>query len=287
MVFFLVTAGHHTGEMWFRDEDDFNYGMNLIAVLSCKKGIDIIAFVLMSNHVHIIVACDCRDAALEFIITFKQRLSSYIRNKYGVKEFLRGEAVDIREIETANGSLERAVAYVQMNPVAANICQYPALYPWGTGMTFFNPFQQKGIQIGSLSLRKQMSLLKSKFILPSEYIITEWGFISPVSYVKYKEVESLFRSPKRYNYILSNSSKVKAMTRETGFAPPAFRDQSIRSAMGDLCNTLFQKSEVETLTPEQTAILLSQLRRRFSASVNQLARVTGISSDKISIILDS
>lgn len=67
---------------------------------------------------------------------------------------------------------------------------------------------------------------------------------------------------------------------------PAFRDQVILAAVPDLCQSLFRKRSVEELTEDQMLELLRQLRFRFSAGANQLARVTGLSYDAAAKYLD-
>lgn len=71
MRFFLITVGQHTGFIWFRDTGDFIAGMNYIAVMAANSNIKILAFVLMSNHLHIVVACDSPEVAFKFTMGFK------------------------------------------------------------------------------------------------------------------------------------------------------------------------------------------------------------------------
>ena len=53
--FWLVTTSHLEDRLWFRDDEDFKYAMNLVAVLSVSFPGKIICFVLMSNHVHFVL----------------------------------------------------------------------------------------------------------------------------------------------------------------------------------------------------------------------------------------
>ena len=131
----LVTTDHLLEGVWFRDEEDFKMAMNLVAVLAFSFPVEILAFTLMSNHVHFVVA-GSHDQTKRFIKEFKRRYSQYVRKKYGIKEFLRGNGVDIRPLEGMDEAQEWGIAYVQMNCVAANICLSPVNYPWGTGNTF-------------------------------------------------------------------------------------------------------------------------------------------------------
>ena len=52
MKMFLVTAGRHLGEVWFRNDEDFRVGMNCIAIIAFTCRVKVLAFVLMSNHIH-------------------------------------------------------------------------------------------------------------------------------------------------------------------------------------------------------------------------------------------
>ena len=247
--------------------------MNLIAVAVFVCGIRVLDFILMSNHVHFVVYAT-REEAKQFIDYFKLLYSKYFRKRYGVAKFLRGNASDILILD-GEESVERAIAYVEMNCVAANICVHPSQYPWGCGSVFYS--QNKNVSknlLENMSQRAQIRLTHSKVKLPSDYRITAGGFIDPSSYIPVSFVEKLFKTPKRFQYFLSSSSKAKSRLSED--AMPSFRDQVILSGISDLLNTLFRKSSLSELIDREKAELLKQLRYRFSADIAQLSRITGI-----------
>lgn len=282
--FYLVTTDHLETAIWFKDDEDYKMGMNLVAVLCAVLHVDILDFILMSNHVHFVLSCSYEEAQ-RFINEFKRRYSIYIRRKYGVKEMLRENSIDIRPLSISDESLERGLAYVQMNCVAANICLYPSDYRWGTGSAFFKTSPNRGRCLSELSVREQCQLLHTRLKLPGEYLVTDEGFIDPSSYCNVRFVETLFRTPKRMNYFLQNSSKAKARLESEG-ANPAFKDQVISSAVTDLCVSLFRKRCVDELNDSQRSELLKQLRFRFSANINQLCRVTGLTYEEAAHLLD-
>ena len=240
MSFFLITTDHLEDRLWFRDEEDFKVAMNYVAIVAYLMGVDVLAFILMSNHVHFVLQC-AEEKAWAFITEFKRLYSFYLSRKYGAKESLRGNGVDVQPLGL-DGELERAIAYVQMNCVAANICLNPADYPWGTGNCFFRAVKDKGRTLGSLSVRARNRMMHSK----------------------------------NMDYYLRNSSKAKRRLALGDEGLPAFRDQIILAAIPDLCQTLFHKWRLDELGIDQQSTLVSQIRRRFSADVNQIARVTGI-----------
>lgn len=284
MEFWFVTTDHLTKKIWFRDEEDFKMGMNLVAVLAVALDVDVLSFILMSNHVHFVLCCS-EAKAHQFIKEFKKRHSQYMNKKYGVKELLRRVHVQIDPVSGADESLEWVIAYTNMNSVAAGICLAPTGYPWGTGDTFFKAKPAKGRRIGTYSDRARVALLHSTQPMPPHLLVGDDGYILPDSYVDVEKVQNLYHTPKRMNYFLVNSSKAKRRLDAKDNAPN-FRDQVILPAIGDLCQSLFQKSSLEALTQDELAELLKQLRYRFSSHANQLARVTGIPYQKVVVLLD-
>ena len=284
MEFWFVTTDHLTKKIWFRDEEDFKMGMNLVAVLAVALDVDVLSFILMSNHVHFVLCCS-EAKAHQFIKEFKKRHSQYMNKKYGVKELLRRVHVQIDPVSGADESLEWVIAYTNMNSVAAGTCLAPTGYPWGTGDTFFKAKPAKGRRIGTYSDRARVALLHSTQPMPPHLLVGDDGYILPDSYVDVEKVQNLYHTPKRMNYFLVNSSKAKRRLDAKDNAPN-FRDQVILPAIGDLSQSLFQKSSLEALTQDELAELLKQLRYRFSSHANQLARVTGIPYQKVVDLLD-
>lgn len=284
---FLLTSGHLEHGLWFREEEDFKVAMNYVAIQAvCFPEVIVLAFVLMSNHVHFVLK-GRRDEVVACITHFKQRYALYYCRKYGIKEFLRRNALDVQPIPAEDEAVERTIAYVQMNCVAANICSHPSQYPWGTGSTFFNPVKIAGKELGEYSARARGRLMHSDCDkLPDKWKLPVDGFIFPVEYVDVKYVEMLFRSPKRYNYFLNNSSKARKRFETSDDHLPAFRDQTILFSIPDLCRSLFHKNSFNELHGDEQIEFVKQIRFRFSADANQIARICGISYAEAARLLD-
>lgn len=283
--YWLVTTEHLKEGLWFRDDGDFKVGMNYVALSALFCSILIIAFVLMSNHVHFVLFCTYEEAQ-QFIDKFKENCSRYLAKKYGIKELLRRNRVVIQRISPDDESFERAVAYTHMNPPAANICLSPTDYLWGTGGSFFKGRSAKGTPVGSLSKRAASKQLHTRQNLPSDWMISDDGYILPESYVPVSLVESIFRTPKRMYYFLQNSSKSKRKDNFKGNNLPAFRDQVLISAIPDICRTVFGRNAISELEEGESAELVKQLRRRFGADYRQIARATSIPENEVVRLLD-
>jgi len=283
---YLVTTEHLEEGLWFRDEEDFVAGMNFVAIQVHQSKVTVLAFILMSNHLHFVLLGSWNDVRT-FVDGIKTRHSRYLYHKYGIQELLRRNSVDIREVSPLNEGFEMAIAYSQMNPVAANICAHPTQYPWGTGPLFFNGVRRTGTRLGDLSKRARIRLLHStREDLPAHWTVGKEGYVLPETYVDIDFVERLYRTPGRMNYFQLNSSKARRRLESSDDRQPAFRDQSILAVLPDLCRSLFQKSNFKDLATDQQVEVLRQLRRRFCANVHQVARVTGLTYERAAKLLD-
>ena len=282
----LVTTDHLEDGLWFLEEEDFKVGMNYVAVLAAGSPVVILAFILMSNHVHFVLIGTEEDAHA-FIDELKRRYSQYYQSKYGSRRLLKRNNADVKPIPFEDEAAEKAVAYVQMNSVAANICLQPTQYPWGTGNLFYNATPPKGVRLDSLSERARFRLLRTRAPLPGHWLVGEDGYILPSSYVRVDYVERLFRNPKRMDYFLRNSSKAKLRMQSGQDSQPSFKDQIILAALPDLCRSLFSKLSFSELSDPQKTEVLRQLRYRFSSNIHQLARVVGLSYDETARLLDT
>ena len=271
--FYLISTNHLKSGMLFDDEDDYRAGMNIVPICAFLTNVKVLSFILMSSHVHFVLECTRTESKL-FIDKFKMLYSKYYCRRHGVREFLRRLGTDIQEVYIEDESLFRAIAYVIMNCVAANLVPNPVLYPWGTGSLVFSAMPSKGIQLGDMSLSRRRKFLKSKVELPRDYIVGDYGYIRPHSYVPVKFVESLFRTPKRYSYFLNNSSKAKH--RLNNVEAPSFHDTIVKAGMKSLIQSLFRMESLEGLEERQKVELIRQIQWRFGSDENQLVRISGL-----------
>jgi len=286
LEFYLVTTDHLTESIWFRDDQDFKAGMNYIAIISLTSGILVLAFILMSNHIHLVLQCS-RSEARYFIEEFKRRYSEYYGKRYGSANLLRRNNIHISQVYIENESLPKAIAYTIMNSVAANICLNASDYPWGSARAYFQITAPKGTRIRDMSIRACRKILHSREILPDNIIIGEDGYILPESFIPVKFVESIFRSPKRLIFFMMNSSKARHRLESVNNNLPCFKDQVILAAIPDICRSLFRKESIQELSAEEVSELISQVRRRFSADLNQIARVVGVRYSDVVRMLES
>lgn len=283
---YLLSTDHLEKVLWFRDKEDFKVAMNYIATIAAtRQAVAVLAFILMSNHVHFVLQ-GRREDIVAFLNEFKRCYSIYYRNKYGVAEFLKGNGVHIEQVTSLEEAIEKAIAYVIDNPVAANICAHPCQYPWGTGNLYFNPQIRTGGIIGALSERARLKTLHSKCDkVPADWVLDPDGYISPVNYVRIDTVESIFKTPKRMDFFIRNSSKAKRVF-ESGCGLPSFQDQTVLIGIPDLIRSMFQKLRITDLSQKELSELAKQLQFRYNSDATQIARVCGVSYEDAAKLLD-
>ena len=271
MNYFFLSTDHFVDKDWFRDDEDYSVGMNYVAVSKVATGITVLAFVLMSYHLHFVLQAGRKTDVTDFWVKYKQLYATYVRNKYRIKEFLRRNQMDLREFPAEGERLERTIAYTLMNPVAARICATPDAWRWGSGGCYFNRTPLTGKPLSALSLRYCQRAFHTHAALDPKLIVSEDGLILPRSYVDWQAVESLYRSPGRYRFFLDTSSSARNKSEQVRSV--FFRDQTVLAAIPEINEQLFGTQQLDE---GQIARLAQELRRRFHSDAKQLARVLGL-----------
>lgn len=282
MKLFFITTDHLETRIWFRDDEDFRVGMNCMAAAAAKLGVSVLAFILMSNHVHFLLLCT-KEEAKRFIDLYKKLYGTHFCNRYGENRFLRRNNVDIQEITLEDEGFEKVVAYIIMNSVAARITLNASGYRWGSGSCYFNDNKERGTALSEYSGREQSRILKSNVKLPQHWRIGAGRYILPDSYVRTDIVEKIYKTPKRMFYFLNNSSKAKKALSREGFS---FRDQVLLEALKDM-PLAFGKNNLGNLTDDEYSEVFKQLRWRFGADIYQISRVTGFTYSKVTEMIES
>ncbi len=287
MDFVFLTTNHTDSWIWFRDNEDYTAAMNITALTTYITKVKIIAFILMSNHVHFVLK-GCKDDALRFINYFKSHYLKYLHGRYKTNDALKKKQVDIREISIGNEYMERAIAYTHMNCVAAKICFSSYEYRWGSGGCFFNQRKPRGRMTKTFSKRSIWKMMHSRAQIPGEWLVGDDAYILPESYVDIDFVENrVYRSPARYLYFLNSSSKAKKRLENDPGGIMNFSDEMMVMAVKEMCRSLFQKKGFTELGPEQKVEVIYQMRTRFKCDPRQIARLTSVPSEQVIQILDS
>ena len=126
----LVQRGHNRDACFFFDEDFFAYREWLGEALT-KTGCKLHAYVLMTNHVHLLLTPPSPEAISQLVMALGRRYVQYINKTYR----RTGTLWDSRyksSLVHADEYLLLCQRYIELNPVRANMVDDPAHYPWSS-----------------------------------------------------------------------------------------------------------------------------------------------------------
>lgn len=261
----------------FRNREDFVVGMNYVPVSLKIAGVDVIVFVLMSNHFHFLVYGD-KLSALKFIDSYKRLISRYVRNVYGVAKLLRNVDTGCSDVDMNDEALKRLIAYILNNPVKAGVNCFPQNYEWGSGKCYFSNFDynRNSHPLSELGVREQSRILRSDVRLDGKYKINSEGYIEPESYIRKDIVEKIFRSAKSFEYFLSTSSRDQRRDPSEESRQVVFSDTLVLSGVNEILEKRYESLDVSELSELNRTKLILELRKVFNAPPKQLARVLGL-----------
>ena len=118
-------------------EEDSDYQKFLFVLSDCKKkyDIDIYAYCLMDNHIHMLLYIP-PDELSSFFQSLGARFVRWYNSKYFRSGHLFQERFYSSVIENERAFLSTLI-YIHNNPVKANMCQYMSEYRWSSIRAFY------------------------------------------------------------------------------------------------------------------------------------------------------
>jgi len=115
----------------FYSDDDYRFYLECLGDAVIRYGCAIHAYVLMTNHIHLLVTPFCEDAISKVIQSVGRRYVRYINKVYQRTGTLwegrhKGSLVQSEEYVLA------CYRYIELNPVRAGIVANPAEYLWSS-----------------------------------------------------------------------------------------------------------------------------------------------------------
>ncbi|MDZ4255356.1 MAG: transposase [Sulfuritalea sp.] len=126
----LIQRGNNRQACFFADED-YRFYLEWLADYAGKTGCRVHAFVLMTNHVHLLVSADTAASPGALIKALGQRYVQYVNRVYRRSGTLwegRFRSCPIQE-ETYLLACQR---YIELNPVRAAMVEHPGEYRWSS-----------------------------------------------------------------------------------------------------------------------------------------------------------
>lgn len=270
------------------DDEDYRVSWNYLALAAWRTGVEIVAFVLMSNHIHELITCQDKQQAEKAIKLYKQLLGQYLKSKYGLTRILHGSHDSIVCIDTIQ-YLMNCIAYIFRNPVSAKICKRPGDYMWSSYTSCFNDHSNRTIvrKVSELGFSKKRSMLRTAMDLTScPYSIDDNGMITLDSFVRNDIVEKAFwNSGKSFLYHLGCCNDAM-MEYELVYQPLMnVSDGEMHRMITRHVAERFRGRAISELSVSEKCSILKSLFFSHNTTIPQLSRIIGLPRELVRKIL--
>lgn len=126
----IIQRGNNRGACFFADEDYFVY-LRQLQEVALRFACSIHAYVLMTNHTHLLLTARESDGASNLMKHLGQRYVQYVNRVYRRSGTL-WEGRFRSSIVQAQPYLLRCQRYIELNPVRAGLVTHPAAYRWSS-----------------------------------------------------------------------------------------------------------------------------------------------------------
>lgn len=126
----IIQRGNNRQACFFANED-YHFYLDWLTEHAGKTGCRIHAYVLMTNHVHLLISADKADSPGALMKALGQRYVQYINRTYRRSGTLwegRFRSCPIQE----EAYLLACQRYIELNPVRAGMVTHPAEYRWSS-----------------------------------------------------------------------------------------------------------------------------------------------------------
>jgi putative transposase len=130
MPLHVIQRGNNRGDCFFAVRDYTAY-LGMLQELAAEHGCAVHAYVLMTNHVHLLLTPQRADSAALLMKNLGQRYVQLVNRRHGRSGSL-WEGRFRSCIVDSDQYLLRCYRYIEMNPVRASMVGDPAQYPWSS-----------------------------------------------------------------------------------------------------------------------------------------------------------
>lgn len=196
---FCWSAGN---EIMFRSRRDYIHGIICLYIAAYESGSILLAYCLMSNHIHICVRTENKKA---FIKAFRYSYTRYFNSRYrrrgriGERHFF---SIEIRGLY----HLLAAISYILRNPVHHGLCLTPFGYEFSSARAIFRDEMGYALEARPASRKKHHDHIPDRHKLPAHVLMDPEGLIMPESIIDTADLEHQYSSVRAYQYYMNRMS---------------------------------------------------------------------------------
>lgn len=273
------------GTLLFNNPAEYAFGMLMIGLLSIKFSISVYAFVLMPNHIHIILSGTGENCLNSFDYLKRKLSARLIKDAYS--PLPPDYWFKLVKIETPE-QMRSELIYVLRNPLEKGLASVSG-YLWGSGWLYYSdiPSVLAGTPVGELSKRALAKMLSSEESLPEDWLIHPHLGLLPGSFVDTSLVLKLFPTPKDLQTALVKDYEVFFQIASRLGEVAEFSKREIDSIVEQLLQKRFDGKPVKELSDKEKAQLALILKREYGLTTYQISKSIFVKEVVIRQLLNS
>ena len=126
----VIQRGNNREASFFAHQDYLFY-LNCLGEACNRYNVAVHAYVLMTNHVHLLMTPDDREGISRVMQSIGRRYVQYINKEYQRCGTL-WESRHKASLVDAEQYLLTCYRYIELNPVVANMVKHPGVYAWSS-----------------------------------------------------------------------------------------------------------------------------------------------------------
>jgi REP element-mobilizing transposase RayT len=257
----------------FNSDEEFRLGMLTLAVSTCLcPDVEMIAFELMNNHLHLILS-GSKDACMTLFSSYSQRIRMIYTRAKKVLDW-RAFKAELIPIETLE-ALRNEIIYTHRNAYIANGNFNPFSYPWGSGHAYFN-FRHSSLPIisfDSLTYQERRKITHCRDISPFGKLKFSDGSVYVPSFCNITLGESFFVDSRSYFNSLTRKAEAFSLIAERLKEKVFLTDDEMYHVTVKYVRDKFDTQNLSLLTPDQRLTTAKELRYRYNANLQQIRRL--------------
>lgn len=273
----LYTPGNLTS-LVFAGEDDYRFAMNLMARCMAEfPSLKVVAFEIMSNHIHIVL---CGDESIinEFFALYRKRLKRYLTTKAQGKLSQQFQ-MSLKPVNDLK-ALRNVIVYVNRNGYVVSPSHTPFSYPWGTGRYYFNKIQitKRLSDVSDIGTRRMFRSRNPH--LPGNFRVID-GHVSPQEYCAIGIGMAMFRDAHQYFHMISKNIEAYEELAAELDDGEFLTDPELFAQVIKIVKSGYNTSNLKDLSKAQKLDLARKLRCDYRSSNGQIRRVLGLSQYEV------
>ena len=222
--------------------------MDILAITAMEADVRILTAEIMTTHFHAIVSGRARDRQ-SFTVSVKRKLLNWI-SRNGLIHWVSGALRLSNDPIQDEDELKSKIMYVYRNSVCAGIRLVPWEYEGGAGNIYFIDHEKEGLR--GEAVRELTSSMRRRMFHTLRVLPGDWRFdalegrLLPHSYMDWRRVESLFKTPRAFLAFLAQKKDLEVKY-DVECAEARILNTSeseLRVEIRDKCKALFGLSRV-------------------------------------------